>query len=79
MCAKLLSLCPTLCNPIDGSLPGSTVHGILQAKILEWVALLLGISPTQGSNPCLFYLLNLQACSLPLVPPGKPIWEPTFY
>ena len=29
--------CPTLCNPIDCSLPGSSVHGILQATILEWV------------------------------------------
>ena len=33
------SVCPTLCNPIDCSPPGSSVHGISQAKILEWVAL----------------------------------------
>ena len=31
--------CPTLCNPMDGSLPGSSVDGILQARILEWVAI----------------------------------------
>ena len=31
--------CPTLCNPMDYSLPGSSVHGILQARILEWVAI----------------------------------------
>ena len=31
--------CPTLCEPMDGSLPGSSVHGILQARILEWVAM----------------------------------------
>ena len=31
--------CPTLCDPIDGSLPGSPVHGILQARVLEWVAI----------------------------------------
>ena len=37
--AKLLRLCPTLCNPIDGSPPGSPVPGILQARTLEWVAL----------------------------------------
>ena len=37
--AKLLQLCPTLCDPIDASLPGSSVPGILQAKILEWVAI----------------------------------------
>ena len=31
--------CPTLCNPMDCSLPGSSVHGIFQARILEWVAM----------------------------------------
>ena len=36
---KLLQSCPTLCNPIDGSPPGSTVPGILQARMLEWVAI----------------------------------------
>ena len=38
-CAKLLQLCLTLCDPMDYSLPGSSVHGILQARILEWVAI----------------------------------------
>ena len=33
------SLCPTLCDPMGCSLPGSSVHGILQARILEWVAI----------------------------------------
>ena len=37
--AKSLQLCPTLCDPMDCSLPGSSVHGILQARILEWVAM----------------------------------------
>ena len=37
--AKLLQLCPTLCDPIDGSPPGSPVPGILQARTLEWVAI----------------------------------------
>ena len=37
--AKSLQSCPTLCNPIDGSPPGSPVHGILQARTLEWVAI----------------------------------------
>ena len=37
--AKLLQLCPTLCNPRDGSPPGSPVPGILQARTLEWVAI----------------------------------------
>ena len=37
--AKLLQLCPTLCDPIDSSPPGSPIPGILQARILEWVAI----------------------------------------
>ena len=37
--AKLPQLCPTLCNPIDCSLPGSLVPGILQARTLEWVVI----------------------------------------
>ena len=37
--AKSLLLCPTLCDPVDGSLPGSSLHGILQARTLEWVAM----------------------------------------
>ena len=37
--AKSLQSCPTLCNPIDGSPPGSTVPGILQARTLDWVAI----------------------------------------
>ena len=36
---KLLQLCPTLCDPLDGSPPGSPVPGILQARTLEWVAI----------------------------------------
>ena len=53
MCMFLLAQsCPTLCNPMDCSLPGPLSMGILQARILEWVAILLqGIFPTQGSNP----------------------------
>ena len=37
--AKSLQSCPTLCDPIDGSPPGSSIHGIFQARILEWVAM----------------------------------------
>ena len=46
MCAKLLQLCLTLWDPLDCSPPGSFVHGILQARILEWVA----ISYARGSS-----------------------------
>ena len=46
-----------LCNPMDCSLPGSSVHGISQARILEWVAIpfIQGIFLTQGSNPGLLH------------------------
>ena len=37
--AKSLQSCPTLCDPIDGSTSGSPIPGILQARILEWVAI----------------------------------------
>ena len=37
--AKSLRSCPTLCDPIDGSTPGSPIPGILQARILKWVAI----------------------------------------
>ena len=38
LAAKSLQLCPTLCDPIDGSLPGSPVPGVFQARTMEWVA-----------------------------------------
>ena len=44
--SELTQSCPTLCDPTDYSLPGSSVHGILQARILEWVA----ISFSRGSS-----------------------------
>ena len=40
--AKSLQSCPTLCDPIDGSPPGSPVPGILQARTLEWVLICIG-------------------------------------
>ena len=69
--AKSLQSYLTLCNPVDHSLPGSSVHGIRQARILEWVAMPSsgGIFLTQGSTPHVLYRLHWQAGSLPLVPP----------
>ena len=46
VCVKSLQLCSTLCKPFNYSPPGSSVHGILQARILEWVA----ISSFRGSS-----------------------------
>ena len=74
VCSKFLQLCLTLCDLMDCSLPGSSVHGISQARILEWIAISdpAGDLPTQGSNLSLLHLLHWQAGSLPLVPLGKP-------
>ena len=48
---SVAQVCPTLCGPMDCSAPGSSVHGILQARILKWVAIPFSrIFPTQGSN-----------------------------
>ena len=47
MCAKLFQSCPTLCNPMDCSLQGFSVHRISQARILEWVAM----PSSRGSSP----------------------------
>ena len=66
VCAKSLQSCPTLCDPMDCSPPGSSVHGILRSRILEWVAM-----PSRGSNLHLLHLLHWQAGSLPLAPSGK--------
>ena len=81
--AKSLQLCLTLCDLMDCSPPGSSVRGILQGRILEWVAIsppgdlpnsgiFQGIFPTQGWHLHLFCLLYWQGGSLPLAPPGKP-------
>ena len=62
------------CDPM----PGSSVHGILQAKILEWIAMPCSRGSSQPKNQtCISSLLDWQAGSLPLAPPGKPItsWQ----
>ena len=64
VCAQLLHPCPTLCDPMDCNLPGSSDHGILQARRLEWVAMPSSRgssrSRKQPTSPA------LQADSLPL-------------
>ena len=58
-----------LCDPMDCSLLGPSVPGILQARILEWVAISYsrGYSQFRGLNPCLLCLLHWQMDSLPLI------------
>ena len=71
--AKSLQLCPTLCNPMDCSPPGFSVHGILQARILEWVAMLSSMAFSQPRDRArVLGLQHWQASTLPLGPPGKP-------
>ena len=48
--AKSLQSCPTLCDPIDGSPPGSPVPGILQARTLEWVAISFSSMKVKSEN-----------------------------
>ena len=56
-CVLVHPLCPTLCDSMDCSPPGSSVHGILQARRLEWdaISFLQGIFPTQKWNPGLLH------------------------
>ena len=78
MHAKSFQSCPTLCYSMDCSLPGSSVHGILQARMLEWVTMpssIQGLFLTQGSNLHLLCLLPWWACSLPLCHLGSPFFE----
>ena len=59
--------CPTLCDPMDCSLPGSSVHGIFQARVLEWGAIVFSVQYGSFS-----YIASLAGCLLTLAPPGKP-------
>ena len=68
MCS-FAQLRPTLCDPMDCSPPGSSVHGIFQVRILERSAIPSGIFLTQGLNPHLLWLLHWQAESFPLSHP----------
>ena len=47
MLVLVTQLCPSLCNPVDCSLPGTSVHGILQTRILEWVAISFSRGPSR--------------------------------
>ena len=72
--SEVAQSCPTLSDPMDCSLPGSSVHGTLQGRVLEWVV----IPSSRGSSQprdrtCVSYIyLYWHMGSLPLVPPGKP-------
>ena len=65
--AKLLQSCLTLCDPIDGSPPGSPVPGILQARTLEWVAISFS-NESEVAQSCLTFS-DPMVCS----PPGSSV------
>ena len=52
--AKSLQSCLTLCGPMDCSLPGSSVHGILQVRVLEWIAIAFSVKTQERENKCLY-------------------------
>ena len=76
MGTQSLQSCPTLCNPMDCSPPGSSLHSPGKNTGVGGHGLLQGIFPTQGLNPDLFCLLHWQVGSLKLAPRGKPTEVP---
>ena len=71
--AKSLQSCPTLCDPRDCSLPGSSVHGILQARILGWVAISFCRGPSQPRDPA---CVSCVSCTgRQVLVPGSPITD----
>ena len=67
--AKSLQLCPALCDPINGNQTGSPIHGVLQARILEWVVMPSSMGfPNPGTEPKSF---PLQVDALLSEPLGK--------
>ena len=64
--------CPNLCDATDCSPPGSSVHGILQAIILEWVAISCSRGSSRPRDQTWVFYVSSTATGLPLVPPGKP-------
>ena len=69
--AQLLQSCSILCNPMDCSLSGSSGHGILQARILEWVAMPSRDLPHPGIEPASLMSPHWQVGFAPLMPPGS--------
>ena len=65
--------CPILCNPMDCSLLGSSVHGILQARILEWVAIPFSRGSSQPRNQT--QVSRIVGDSLLAEPPGELLFE----
>ena len=68
----VVQLCPTLCDPMDCSLPGSSVHEIHQARILEWVAVPFSRGSSRPRDRT--WVSCIIGTFLPSEPPGKPVY-----
>ena len=71
VCAQSLQSCPTLCNPLDCNPANSSVHEILQARILEWVAIPFSRGSSQGLNLGLLHCRQILHC---LSHQGSPLY-----
>ena len=71
----VIQSCPTLCDPMDSNSPGSSVHEILQARILEWVAISFSRGYQDQRPGVELRSPALQADSLPSVLPVKPTYK----
>ena len=74
--AKSIQSCPTVCDPIDGSPPGSAIPGILQARTLEWVAISFSIKKAESRKIDAFELWSPLDCKeiQPIHPKGDQSW-----
>ena len=70
-CCLVTKLCPILCNPMDCSLPGSSVHGVSQARILEWVVMPSSTGSSQPRDRA--HVSWLAGGSFITEPPGKSV------
>ena len=67
--SEVTQSCLTLCDPMDSSLPGSSIHGIFQARVLEWVVISFSKRSSQPRDQT--QSPTLQADALPSEPPGR--------
>ena len=67
--SEVAQACPTLCGPMDCRLPGSSVHGIFQARVLEWVAISFSRGSSQPRDQT--WVSHIVDRRLPSEPPGK--------
>ena len=79
VCAKSLHLCLAVCDPMDCSPPGSSVHGILQARILEWVTMPFSRGSSQPKDRThVFCSSCIAGRFFTAEPPGKPWCQKTL-